>query len=117
MPFGKFIIIIIFCIALFAIGVSAQDAENQTVKKEDFKLNIVSKKITEENYKASVKVSAESASKPPVSVNVGVGVQAKNITVTLTQITGDVKFRGSLEKILQKLNLTKENPLSPNQQK
>lgn len=115
MPVGKFIIISIFCTAFFAVSVSAQDTGNQVTKTEDFKLNITSKKISEENYKASVKVNADSATNPPVSVNVGVGVQAKNITVTLTNITGDVKFRGSLEKILERLNLRKEKQTSPNQ--
>lgn len=112
MSFGKiFLVSALFVFfAQFAVPseASAQASENQSTREENFKLNITTKKISEENYRADVEVGAETPTNPSVSVNVGVGVRAKRITATLINITGDVKFRGSLEKILDRLNLTRE---------
>ena len=91
---------------IFSAAISAQnDAENQTTADEDFQLNITNKEVTETNYEAKVEVAVESDTKPAVALKVGAGVRAEKITLRLTNITGDVRFRGSLEGILEKIKL------------
>lgn len=119
----KLLLIGLFCILIFSISAFSQENtkevqtnDNQITRTENYELNIKNKTISEENYKADVKVATESNSKNAVSLDVGVGVRAKKITVTLTNVTGDVKFRGSLEKLLQRLNLVVEKTVSPIQE-
>jgi hypothetical protein len=96
---------IFFCLLFFAAhSFGQQNTENQITAKEDFKLNITDKKVTEIDYESKVEVAVKTETKPPVSVNVGAAVRAGQITLTLKNIFGDVRFRGSLEKILNQIN-------------
>ena len=82
-----------------------QTTENQTTADENFKVNITDKKIVETDYESKVELNANSENRPAVSVNVGAAVRAGQITLTLKNIFGDVRFRGSLEKITNQINL------------
>lgn len=103
-----------FCSLACAANVfGQQNTEDQTKADENFKLNITNKTVTETDYESKVAVAVNSETNPPVSVNVGAAVKAEQITLTLKNIFGDVRFRGSLEKILNQINLPrppKENP-------
>ncbi len=100
---------IIFVIAFSFIASIAAFAQiktgNQTTADENFKLNITNKKVTEQSYESKVEVAVESETNPKVVLNIGAGVKAETITLRLTNITGDIRFRGSLEKILEKIKL------------
>lgn len=113
MAVKKLIFIGLFLLTACVLSSPAQQTtDNQITNSEDFTLNISEKKISEEDYRANVKVSAQTPTRPVISLNIGVGVQAKKISVTLKNVTGDVKFRGSLEKLLEKLKLSDENQTS-----
>ena len=106
MPRKSLFFLSAFCIFVFSTCVSGQkDSSNQTTADETFKLNITNKQITETNYKAKVEVAVEPESAPEIAVKVGAKVEAQKITMTLKNIFGDVRFRGSLEKILDQINL------------
>lgn len=94
-----------FCLLVFASNIFGQEKENQTAANEDFKVNITNKRVTETNYESKVEVALNSQTRPAVTVNVGAAVRAEQITLTLKNIFGDVRFRGSLEKILDQINL------------
>jgi hypothetical protein len=97
---------ILFCLLIFtANSFSQQNTENQTTAEEDFKVNITEKKVAETKYESKVEVAVKSETNPTVTVNVGATVKAEQITLTMKNIFGDVRFRGSLEKILNQINL------------
>lgn len=110
MPFRKILVFSFFFILLFSVDLLAQETkkEDQTTTKKEFTLDITNETFTEENYRANVRVAAETPTKPAVSIDVGVGIEAKNITVTLINVKGDVLFEGSLEELLKKLKLNKK---------
>lgn len=106
MPRKNLFFLSAFCIFVFSTCVFGQkDSTDQTTADENFKLNITNKQVTETNYKAKVEVAVELKSAPEVAVGVGAKVEAQKITLTLKNIFGDVRFRGSLEKILNQINL------------
>lgn len=95
-----------FCIFIFSSGAFGQDDKNdQTTADENFKLNITQKQVTETNYQANTQVAVKSETQPPVNLEIGAKVGAEKITMTLKNIFGDVRFRGSLEKIVNQINL------------
>lgn len=98
---------IFFCLLLFSADAFGQQTttENQTTADENFKVNITDKKISEPNYESKVELNLDSETRSNVSVNVGAAVRAGQITVTLKNIFGDVRFRGSLEKITNQIKL------------
>lgn len=105
MKIKQSVFIIGLSIILFAAVFAQSETENQTTADENFRLNITNKEVTETNYESKVEVAVESDTKPAVRLKVGAGVQAEKITLRLTNITGDVTFRGSLEKILERIKL------------
>ena len=82
-----------------------QAADDKTTADENFKVEISDKKVVETDYESKVELSVNSESNPAVSVNIGAAVRAEKITLTLKNIFGDVRFRGSLEKITNQINL------------
>lgn len=96
----------LFCLLIFAANsFGQQNTKNQTTASEDFKVNITDKRVSEANYESKVELTVNSETRPAVTVYVGAAVRAEQITLTLKNIFGDVQFRGSLEKILQLVNL------------
>ena len=105
---NKLSFFVIVAVPLFAASVFGQQTrENQTTADENFKVSITDKKVVETNYESKVELKLNSETRPAVSVNIGAAVRAEQITLTLKNIFGDVRFRGSLEKISNRLNLTR----------
>lgn len=110
MPGRSFLLRTIFFSVLLFVGVApgatrAQQApDDQTTADETFQLNIQQKRIAENNFRAGRVVSIASATKPPVALRIGAEIQAESIVVTLKSVFGDVRFRGSLEKIRDQIN-------------
>ena len=111
MPIKKLTFIAFFTMLVFAANAFGQQkTEDQTTADENFKVNITDKKIVETDYESKVELNVNSENQPNVSVNVGAAVRAEQITVTLKNVFGDVRFRGSLEKILNQINLLRPPP-------
>ncbi|MGC2238896.1 MAG: hypothetical protein WA584_22260 [Pyrinomonadaceae bacterium] len=91
----------LFVLFFLAFAFTA-DAQDKTQADENFTLNITDERITETNYERSTQVEAGD-DKTGVTVRVGASVRAPNITLTLRGITGNVRFRASLEKIRAKI--------------
>ena len=76
------------------------DKNKQTTADENFTLNITESRVTETNYERSTQVEIGGAQdNSAVEVRVGATVRAQNIVITLRGVTGNVRFRASLEKI------------------
>lgn len=89
-----------FVVLFFLSSFVAANAQNQTrmTADENFTLNIDEERVTETNYERSTRVEVADGSKN-LEVGVGAAVGAQKITITLRGITGNVRFRASLEKI------------------
>lgn len=85
-------------------------ANAQETADEDFTLNITEERVTETNYERSTQVEVGD-NKSGVSVRVGASVSAQTITLTLRGITGNVRFRASLEKVKQAIERGKQTSL------
>lgn len=95
-----------FVLFLLASGVSANaqetntaDKNKQTVTDETFTLNITESRVTETNFERSTQAAIGTENNSSVQVRVGANVRAQNIVITLRGITGNARFRASLEKI------------------
>ena len=71
---------------------------------ETFDLNIDSRRITEENFAASTAVGTDENSSR-LDLQIGVALSAARIDVLLRNVRGHVRFRGSLERVLDVLNV------------
>lgn len=93
---------VLFLLTL-GLAASAQDNKpadkNKTTTDENFTLNITESRVTETNYERSTEVEIGASNDSAVEVRAGATVRAKNIVITLRGITGNVRFRASLEKI------------------
>jgi hypothetical protein len=67
---------------------------------ETFELNISEKHFTEQNFEASTSVGFTTADAKKLSLLIGVAVRAQTIKVDLRNVTGTVRFRGSLQRVL-----------------
>lgn len=91
----------------------APDAEGaRTSADETFDLNIAERRISESNYEASTSVEILEEAASGVNLRVGVMLGASNIDVLLRNVRGRVRFRGSLESVLQRLNERRAAPRS-----
>lgn len=85
--------------ALFFLALAcAANAQDKTTADENFILNITGERVAETNFERSTAVEIGDGASG-VEVRVGVSANAENITLTLRGITGNVRFRASLEKI------------------
>jgi hypothetical protein len=82
----------------------SQKAQERSTADEDFELNIVERRITEDNYEASLSVAVGEDSGRGVDLRVGVAVGASRIDVLLRNVRGRVRFRATLEQILRRLD-------------
>lgn len=82
----------------------AADPVQRVTAEETFDLNIVERRITEKGLFAATSVGFESREGKNVSMNVGVEVRAGKIDVLIRNVTGTVRFRGSVQKILDLIN-------------
>lgn len=90
-----------------ATGVPAQ---TETNIDETFELNIDSRRITERDYEASTAVEIGDAGGRGLNLQVGVAVAASQIDVLLRNVRGRVRFRATLEPVLQRINSRRVAP-------
>jgi hypothetical protein len=82
-----------------AADVSRPAAAVQKDADESFELNIAERRITEQNFFASTAVAAGGEGARGLDLRVGVAVGAERIDVTLRNVRGSVRFRGSLDAL------------------
>ncbi|HKP46749.1 MAG TPA: hypothetical protein VJT50_09125 [Pyrinomonadaceae bacterium] len=80
-------------------------AGTQTEADETFELNIAERHIQEKDFQASTALEIATGHQKDIRVQVGVSVRASSIDVTLRNVTGKVRFRGSLQTILNILRV------------
>ena len=71
---------------------------------ELFVLNIKERRISERDFEASTAVAIGGDEKKGVSVQAGVSLQAQSIEVLLRNVSGSVRFRASLQRLLDVVN-------------
>ena len=74
-------------------------ASAQTGADESFELHIAERRITEQNCFASTAVAVGSEGARGLDLRVGVAVGAERIDVTLRNVRGSVRVRGSLDAL------------------
>ncbi|MGA9994664.1 MAG: hypothetical protein WBP93_04570, partial [Pyrinomonadaceae bacterium] len=77
-----------------------QEAQGRTSADETFELNITERRITENNFEASTSIEAGDESARGLHLRIGVGVGAERIDVLLRNVRGMVRFRGTLDRVL-----------------
>ena len=88
----------------------AADPVQRVSAEETFDLNIVERRITETDFFAATSVGLDSREGKNVSMNVGVEVSAGKIDVLMRNVTGTVRFRGSVQRILDLINSRPARP-------
>ena len=78
--------------------------ESHVETDELFILNIKERRIQEENFEAATAVVIGDEDPKRLRVEAGVSARAQSIDVLLRNVTGSVRFRGSLRRILDLLN-------------
>lgn len=76
----------------------------RTEADENFELNIGERRITERDFAASTSVGIETPNREQLRLQVGVGLRAQSIDVLLRNVRGTVRFRGSIQRILDVVN-------------
>jgi hypothetical protein len=90
--------------AAVAPASEAVQPANRTNADETFDLNITERRITERDFAASTSVEAGEETARGLRLRVGVSVGADEINVLLRNVRGHVRFRASLERVLERLN-------------
>ena len=90
-----------------------QEAGRRASADEDFELNIVERRITEESFSASTAVELGGEAGRGLSLRVGVAVGAERIDVLLRNVRGTVRFRASLEEVTRRLGADRPAPAPP----
>ena len=85
----------------------------RTSADETFDLNITQRRITRRDYAASTSVEAGEENARGLNLRIGVGVSAREIDVLLRNVHGHVRFRASLDRVLQRINSGSAAPPSP----
>lgn len=76
------------------------DRKPRVQADETFELNVSEKHFTELDFEAGTSVGLAGTDQDRVSIQVGVAVRAQTIKVDLRNVTGTVRFRGSVQRIL-----------------
>ena len=92
---------------------TASASEARTSADETFELNITERRITKSDFEASTSVEAGDESARGLDLRVGVTVGADSIDVFLRNVRGQVRFRATLERVLQRLNSHRASSPSP----
>ena len=77
---------------------------------DTFELKIVERRITENDFFAATSVGFVGHEGTNLSMNVGVEVRAEKIDVLMRNVTGTVRFRGSIQRIVDLLNSRPARP-------
>lgn len=91
-----------------AVAQTAPPQDPRVAADETFDLNIPERHITEKDFQASTSLEIATGNAKDIKVQVGVSVRASEIDVTLRNVTGRVRFRGSLQSILNLLQAATE---------
>jgi hypothetical protein len=70
---------------------------------EAFELNIAERRYSQENFKAATAVGTEGRA-ANLNLQVGVALAAGRIDLLLRNVHGSVRFRGTLDRILEIIN-------------
>jgi hypothetical protein len=113
----RFVVMLVIASAA-SVAVMAQSATQKTVPEqvqippaasaatdvdETFELNIVERRYSQENFEASTAVATTSDDNK-LSLQVGVALAAGRIELLLRNVHGVVRFRGTLNRLLQVIN-------------
>jgi ribosomal protein L27 len=85
-------------------------AVSRTSADETFELNIAERRITRRNFEASTSVEAGEESARGLRLRVGVAIGAGSIDVLLRNVRGQVRFRATLERVLERINARRTEP-------
>ena len=85
--------------------VKANDQKPRTELNEAFELNIPERHITETDYNAGVAVELNSQDRNNLHLQVGAKLHADAIYVRLRNVIGNVRFYGSVQRVLDFLDL------------
>lgn len=83
----------------------ADATHTRTTADETFELDIAERRITEGDFQASTSVETGDETARGLRLRVGVALAASNIDVLLRRVRGRVRFRASLEPLLQRLKV------------
>jgi hypothetical protein len=83
---------------------SAPDSTNRASADENFELNITERRITESDFASSTSVEVGEETARGLLLRVGVSLGADEISVLLRNVQGHVRFHGTLERVLERLN-------------
>lgn len=89
------------------------NSEARTNADENFELNITERRITRRDFEASTSVEAGEESARGLNLRVGVAVGADSINVLLRNVRGQVRFRATLDRVLERINSRRAPPRSP----
>jgi len=98
--------------AVSTVQTNAQ-ANAQTNADENFQLDIAARHITENDYQASTALETVADNTRGVALRVGVFLNATRIDVNLRNVRGQVRFRGSLDSVLERLKLHRNSDPAP----
>lgn len=92
---------------------AASGTAQRTEADENFELNIAERRITERDFAASTSVEAGEESARGLRLRVGVEVGASEIDLLLRNVRGSVRFRATLDRVLERLNARRTNDAAP----
>jgi hypothetical protein len=103
---GRLVLLSCFFFVLFTNAVAQTAAPTPADKPrtnidETFYLNIIERRVTEEDFKAATAVSTDTDS--GLDLQIGVALSASRINVHMRNIRGTVRFQGTLDRILRVL--------------
>jgi hypothetical protein len=89
------------------------NTQARTSADETFELNIGERRITRREFTASTSVEAGEERAKGLSLRVGVELGASSIDVLLRNVRGQVRFRASLERVLDRINSRRSDNTPP----
>jgi hypothetical protein len=95
---------------------ASQTADNTPARSsadETFELNITERRITRRDFEASTSVEAGDESARGLRLRVGVELGASSIDVLIRNVRGQVRFRASLERVLNRINSRRSDNPAP----
>jgi len=98
----RLFLLILFILSFTCFCYGQDNTAPRTTADENFTLSIKEERTTETNYERSTAVEV-SGKENGLLVRVGASVRAQKIDIVLRGITGNVRFRASLETLIQRL--------------
>ena len=102
----------IFGLILSCAAYSQNNNVPPTSADENFQLNIPESRVTETNYERSTSVALSGDSnRRGIFLRVGATATGEKIEITLLNVTGNVRFRASLDEIKKRIEqINQTNP-------